>query len=170
MRDVTGKTPGAVAAIAAFAVALLLAAIPASAAGDETPLAVATRFARAFESQDFATVRALFTPDAMVSRVALSASGEPSFYRFTAAVWTADAERNHVHLRDARLEILDSSTETLEQGAIVSMRYRFSGKAGTRSFVSNGIDTYSLIRTGGEWKVLQYGYLERIEFFAEDKP
>jgi len=175
MREATGRMP---AALAAFAVALPLIAFQASAAAapgaaaprQESPLEAATRFARAFESQDFATVRALFTPDAMVSRVALSPSGEPSFHRFTATVWTADAERNHVHLQDVHLEILDSATESLEQGAVVSMHYRFSGRAGTRSFVSNGIDTYTMIRPGGEWKVLQYSYIERIDFFSGEKP
>jgi hypothetical protein len=153
----------------ALALGSLLLATPAefqgSAAGKEAPLAVATRFARAFESQDFTTVRALFAPDAMVSRVALSQKNEPSFSNFTAKAWTDDAERNHVYLRDVRLEILESSTQKLEWGAVVSLRYRFSGKAGPRSFVSNGIDTYSLVPVDGSWRVLHYGYIERIEFF-----
>ncbi len=150
----------------------LLFAVPAAAgepagaaSSGETPLAVATRFARAFEQQDFATVRALFTPDATVSRVEVFRSGEPRFYRFSAADWAASAEENHAYLKDLRLELLDSSTATLEQGAVVNLRYRFTGRAGPRSFVSEGIDTYSLIRMAGSWRVLQYGYLERIEIF-----
>ena len=157
--------------LAALALSLL-SAIPegysaearGSSAERETPLAVVTRFARAFEKQDFAVVRALFAPGAMVSRVALSREGEPRFYRFSATAWLEDAERNHVHLRDVRLEILDSATESLEQGAVVSLRYRFSGRAGNRSFVSDGIDTYSLVRVDGSWRVLQYSYIEKIEF------
>jgi hypothetical protein len=169
-------TPRVSRTLAALALAFLLCAFsaghsegyaaeaPASPAGEETPLAVATRFARAFEKQDFAVVRALFAPDAMVSRVALSRDGEPRFYRFSSTAWLEDAERNHVHLRDVRLEILDSATQSLEQGAVVSMRYRFSGRAGNRSFVSDGIDTYSLVRMNGSWRVLQYSYIEKIEF------
>lgn len=142
----------------------LLRPLPAGAAG-ETPLEAATRFARAFESQDFATVRALFAPGAFVSRVELGKDGTPGFHRFSAEAWTADAERNHAYLKDVRLEILDSATQTLEQGAVVNLRYRFSGKAGSRSFVSNGIDTYSLIRMDGAWRVLQYDYFEKLDFF-----
>ena len=164
-------TPRVSRTLAALALAFLLCAVsdgyaaeaPTSPAVEETPLAAATRFARAFEKQDFAVVRGLFAPDAVVSRVALSRDGEPRFYRFSAKEWVDDAERNHVHLKDVHLEVLDSSTEALEQGAVVSMRYRFSGRAGNRSFVSEGIDTYSLIRVEGAWRVLQYFYIERIE-------
>jgi len=173
MRDMT---PRVSPTLAVLALAFLLRALsagpsegyaaqtPASPAAAETPLAAATRFARAFEKQDFAVVRGLFTPDAMVSRVALSRAGEPRFYRFSAKEWLDDAERNHVYLKDVRLEVLDSSTESLDEGAVVSMRYRFSGRAGNRSFVSEGIDTYSLIRVEGAWRVLLYFYIERIEF------
>jgi hypothetical protein len=158
------RMPFVSSALALALLALATGAIAAPPAADETPVQAATRFARAFEKQDFATVRALFAPGAFVSRVALAQSGEPSIHRYSAEDWTADAERNHVFLQDTRLEILDSSTETLEAGAVVSMRYRFSGRAGKRSFVSNGIDTYHLIRIGGGWRVLQYGYIERVDF------
>lgn len=165
-------TPRVSCTLAALVLGFLLCAVSAeyavaasaSPGREETPLAAATRFARAFEKKDFAAVRALFTPDAMVSRVALSRDSKPRFYRFGSKEWVDDAERNHVYLRDVRLEILDSATETLEQGAVVSMRYRFSGKAGNRSFISEGIDTYSLIRLDGSWRVLQYFYIEKIEF------
>lgn len=168
MRAIDPQVPRTVAALTLVA---LFFAVPATgeavgaATSEETPLAAATRFARAFERQDFVTVRALFTPDATVSRVELPRSGEPRFYRFSAAAWADSAERNHAHLQDLRLELLDSTTATLEQGAVVNLRYRFTGRAGQRSFVSEGIDTYSLIRMAGSWRVLQYGYLERIELF-----
>jgi hypothetical protein len=131
---------------------------------EETPLQAATRFARAFEAQDFATIRALFAPGAFVSRVALARSGEPGFHRYSAADWTADAERNHALLQDTRLEILESTVESLDAAAVVSMHYRFSGRAGKRFFVSNGIDTYHLIRMNGFWRVLQYGYIEQVDY------
>lgn len=153
----------------AGALALTLLVSAGAAGAEETPLEVATRFARAFERQDFATVRALLAPDAMISRVELSRSGEPRFHRFTAVAWADSAERNHAYLKDVRLEILDSAVETLEQGAVVNLRYRFSGRAGTRSFVSDGIDTYSLIRLDGAWRVLRYDYLERVELSEKEK-
>lgn len=160
-------TPRAWRALTVLALVLLLRppSAVAAEAREETPLEAATRFARAFESQDFATVRALFAPGAAVSRVELGQDGTPRFHRFSSEAWTADAERNHVYLKDMRLEILDSATQTLEQGAVVNLRYRFSGKAGSRSFVSNGIDTYSLIRVDGAWRVLQYDYFEKLDFF-----
>lgn len=156
-----GTTPmrGA-GALAALAVVFLLH----PAASEETPLAAATRFSRAFESQNFATVRSLFAPGAMVTRLAVDGDGTPAVSRFSAETWAADAERNHVYLKEVRLEILDSTTQTLEQGAVVSLRYRFVGKAGSRSFVSNGVDTYWLIRLGGAWRVLEYGFIEKIDF------
>jgi hypothetical protein len=153
------------------AAALVLASLlfAGSASAEEAPLAAATRFARAFERQDFATVRALFAPDAMVSRVVLSRSAEPRIYRFSAAAWTDSAERNHGYLKDVRLEILDSTTQALEQGAVVSLRYRFSGRAADHPFTNDGIDTYWLIRVDGAWRVLQYGFIEEIELSAETK-
>ena len=145
-------------------VVVLLFAASLRAAEPEPPEAVATRFARAFESQDFATVRSLLAPEATVLRVALSRSGPPKHSRFTAQEWADDAERNHAFLKDMKLEILDTRTEAFEHGAVVNVRYRFTGKAGPRSFVTNGIDTYSMVPREGSWRILQYSYLELLEF------
>jgi hypothetical protein len=41
----------------------------------ETPLEVARRFLRAFESKDFPTLRTLFAPNAMVASALISSSG-----------------------------------------------------------------------------------------------
>jgi hypothetical protein len=158
-------TPAILAVVALHCPLPTAAESPAALAGEEAPLGVATRFARAFENRDFATVRALFAPGAMVTRLDLGAAGGPAVGRFTAEAWTDEAESSHVVLKEVRLEILDSTTQTLELGAVVCLRYRFAGKVGKRSFVSNGVDTYWLIRLGGAWRVLEYGYIEKLDFF-----
>jgi hypothetical protein len=91
-----------------FSIAALLFAASLAAAEPERPEAVATRFARAFESRDFATVRSLLAPEATVLRVALSRTGPPKHFRFAAREWADDAERNHAFLKDMKLEILDT--------------------------------------------------------------
>ena len=148
--------------------ALFLAAVL-PAAEREAPTAVALRFSRAFESQDFATVRSLFAPEATVLRAALSRTGPPQHSRFTAREWADDAERNHVFLKDMKLEILETRTEAFEHGAVVSLRYRFTGRAGQRAFVTNGIDTYSMVPVESSWRILQYSYIELLEFPSVSK-
>jgi hypothetical protein len=135
-----------------------------AAAEREPPSAVATRFARAFETRDFTTVRSLLAPEAVVQRAALSRTGPPRHSRFTARGWADEAERNHAFLKDMKLEILDTQTLGFDHGAIVNLRYRFTGRAGQRAFVTNGIDTYAMVPVEGSWRILQYSYIELLEF------
>jgi len=128
-----------------------------------TPQAAALRFERAFEAADFPTLRKLFLPEAMVVRTALSSEGDAEQFHFTAKQWTDDAEQSHVMLRDVHLEILDTAVVRQPWGAVVNVRSRFSGRAGRHSFVSNGIDSFTMVELDGAWRVLQYAYLERLE-------
>lgn len=146
------------AGLPARAVAQVPAGVPA-----EPPLDAAVRFVRAFETRDFATVRSLLADDATIVRVSLSRTAAPQVQRFSARAWADEAERNHAYLRDLRLDLLETSESRVEPGAVVSLRYRFTGKAGSASFVSDGIDTYALIPVDGRWRVLQYSYIERLE-------
>ena len=129
----------------------------------EPPLDAAVRFVRAFEARDFDTVRSLLADDATIVRVSLSRTAAPQVQRFSARAWADEAERTHAYLRDLRLDLLETAESRLEQGAVVSLRYRFTGKAGNSPFASDGIDTYSLIPVEGRWRVLQYSYVERLE-------
>lgn len=131
----------------------------------EEPVAVALRFARAFEKKDFATMRSLLTENATIVRTALSRTAAPQIQRSSASAWADEAERNHAFLRDLRLDVLAAMESRLDQGAVVNLRYRFTGKAGKTPFVSDGIDTYLLIAVQGRWRILQYSYLERLELF-----
>lgn len=144
-----------------IALAMWLAA--SGALAQETPTATATRFLRAFEQKDFATVRALLADDATVIRTSLSPKGPPQNQRAPGAAWAQEAETNHAYLRDLKLDLLESSELRIDGGAVVNLRYRFSGLAGKAAFVSDGIDTYILIPAQGGWKILQYNYIERLE-------
>jgi hypothetical protein len=128
-----------------------------------TPQAAALRFERAFEAADFAALRQIFLPEAMVVRTALSSEGDAEQFHFTAKQWTDDAEQSHVMLRDVHLEVLDTAVVRQPWGAVVNVRSRFSGRAGRHSFVSNGIDSFTMVERDGAWRVLQYAYLERLE-------
>lgn len=131
---------------------------------DGEPLAVILHFARAFEKKDFATLRGILTEDAAILRTSLSRGAAPRTHRFSARDWADEAERNHAALRDLKLEILGSASSRLSpDAAVVHLRYRFTGKAGKTPFVSDGIDTYSLVRLQGRWRVCQYAYIERLE-------
>lgn len=144
-------------------IALAMWLLASAAAAQETPTAAATRFLRAFEQKDFTTVRALLAGDATVIRTSLSPNGPPQNQRASGAAWVQEAETNHAWLRDLKLDLLESSELRIEQGAVVNLRYRFSGLAGKAAFVSDGIDTYILIPAQGGWKILQYNYIERLE-------
>lgn len=144
-------------------IALAMWLLASSAAAQETPTTTATRFLRAFEQKDFATVRALLADDATVIRTSLSPNGPPQNQRASGAAWVQEVETNHAWLRDLKLDLLESSELRIEQGAVVNLRYRFSGLAGKAAFVSDGIDTYILIPAQGGWKILQYNYIERLE-------
>lgn len=124
------------------------------------------RFERAFEAADFGTLRHLFSPDAVVVRTALSSDGTAEQFHYPATQWTDDAEASHQALRDTHLEILDTAVVHHPWGAVVDVRSRFRGRAGKQSFLSDGIDSYSMVQAGGAWRIVQYGYLERFSMPA----
>lgn len=145
-------------------VAAFLVCLPGLAgAQDAAPAEIAVRFLRAFEQKDFATVRLLLTDDATIVRTVLSRTAAPEVRQFSARAWADEAERTHAYLRDLQLDLLETAESRIDQGAVVSLRYRFTGKAGNTPFVSDGIDTYSMIPVQGQWRILQYSYIERLE-------
>lgn len=148
--------------------AAVLATLPASLAladdAKSAPADVARQFLSAFEKKDWATVRTLFAPNAVVSTVNLSREGQPQTAQATAEQWLAQIEKELAPVTSIKLELLDTSTLSFDQGANVSVRFRATGKAGEASFTNNGIDTYSLVQVGGAWKILRYGTFELLEF------
>lgn len=158
-----GIVPAGAAAPAAPAAADRSSVAPGQAAGTQTPQGAALRFERAFEAADFSTLRKLFLQEALVVRTTLSSQGVAEQFHFTAKQWTDDAEASHVMLRNVHLEVLDTAVVRQPLGAVVNVRSRFSGLAGRHSFVSNGIDSFTMVEVDGAWRVLQYAYLERLE-------
>lgn len=135
-------------------------------AGDPArePAEVATRFLRAFEKKDFQTLRTLFAPGAVVSTVNLAHDGPPAVAYKTVDEWLEQAQKELAPVTSIQLEMLDTSALSFDQGATVSVRFRATGKAGDQSFTNNGIDTYSLTRIDGTWRILRYGTFELLEF------
>jgi ketosteroid isomerase-like protein len=128
------------------------------------PTEVAHEFLRAFEKKDWATVRTLFAPNAVVSTVSLTRDGQPQVAYVTAGEWLAQIEKELAPVTSIKLELLDTSALAFEQGATVSVRFRSTGKAGEQSFTNNGIDTYSLTPAEGTWRIVRYGTFELLEF------
>ena len=152
-----------------LATALVALWAPGAALADEAqgggPAEVAHQFLRAFEKQDWAAVRSLFAPNAVVSTVNLAREGEPTVAYLTAEQWSAQAEKELAPVTAIALELLDTSVLSFDQGATVSVRFRSTGKMGEEaSFTNNGIDTYSMTRVGGTWRILRYGTFELLEF------
>jgi hypothetical protein len=136
-----------------------------AAEAENTPSAVAHQFLRAFEKKDWATLRTLFAPNAVVSTVDLAHEGSPEVAYLTAEQWLAQTEKELQPVTSIALDLLDTSTLSFDQGATVSVRFRSQGKTGEKAFTNNGIDTYSMIRTGGVWRIVRYGTFERLEFY-----
>jgi hypothetical protein len=128
------------------------------------PTEVAHQFLRAFEKKDWATIRTLFAPNAVVSTVNLTRDGQPQVAYSTAEEWLAQIEKELAQVSSIKLELVDTSVLSFDQGASVSVRFRSSGKAGEQSFTNNGIDTYSLTPAGGSWRILRYGTFELLDF------
>lgn len=127
------------------------------------PAAVARQFLRAFEKKDWAAVRTLFAPEAVVSTVMLAREGGPTVAYLTAEQWLAQTEKEMAPVTFVALDLIDTSVLSFDQGATVSVRFRSTGKIGERSFTNNGIDTYSLTQSGGTWRILRYGTFELLE-------
>jgi len=148
------------------AVVLGVAGMPAAARAGETasgPAEVAHQFLRAFEKKDWATVRSLFAPNAVVSTVDLAKEGAPTVGYLPVDQWIAQTEKELAPVTAIQIDLLDTSTLSFDQGATVSVRFRSHGKAGERSFTNNGIDTYSMAQVGGAWRILRYGTFELLE-------
>ncbi len=152
------------AACAAFLTVILAVPGGAETVQPDSPTEVATRFLRAFEKKDFQAVGSLFAPEAMTSAVNLSRNGPPDLAYVTAAQWVQEAEKELAQIDTIKLEILDVKTLEFEQAAIVAARFHASGKAGNKSFTNDGIDTYSMVRVDGAWKILHYTFIELLEF------
>lgn len=154
----------AVPGCALLLAAALVAPARAEAVAPGSPADVATRFLRAFEKKDFATVRSLFAPGAVASTVNLQKSGPPQIAYQTGEEWVEAISKELAGVDTIKIDFLGVETLEFDQGATVSIRFRATGKAGDKSFTNDGIDTYAMIRADDAWKVLQYSYIELLEF------
>jgi len=151
--------------IVAAALALLLTPVAVLAEdAKDGPAEVSHQFLRAFEKKDWATVRSLFAPKAVVSTVSLAREGAPFVAYLTAEEWAAQTEKELPPVTSIKLDVLDTSVLAFDQGATVSVRFHSAGKAGEQSFTNNGIDTYSMTLVKGAWRILRYGTFELLEF------
>ncbi|MFY9820303.1 MAG: nuclear transport factor 2 family protein [Thermoanaerobaculia bacterium] len=151
----------------AVVVALALSLAPVAGLAEDAkggPAEVAHQFLRAFEKKDWATVRSLFAPKAVVSTVSLSRQGAPEVAYLTAQEWAAQTEKELAPVTSIKLDVIDTSVLTFDQGATVSVRFHSAGKAGAQSFTNDGIDTYSMTTVNGAWRILRYGTFELLEF------
>jgi ketosteroid isomerase-like protein len=153
-----------IAACAALLAAALAVPGRAETAKPDSPADVATQFLRAFEKKDFKTVSSLFAPGAVTSAVNLKRNGPPELAYAPAAQWVQEAEKGLAQIDTIKLELLDVKTLEFAEAATVSVRFQAAGKAGDMSFTNNGIDTYSMVRVDGAWKILHYTFIELLEF------
>jgi ketosteroid isomerase-like protein len=144
-----------------LAVTFMLAAGPVLA---EEPAEVAKRFLQLFEKKDFATIRGLFAPGAVVSTVDLSRTDPPKTAQKAAGEWIDQISKELEPVTFNKIEVLETSTLSFDQGATVAIHFRSSGKAGEHTFTNEGIDTYSLTKVDGAWRIVRYGTFERLEF------
>ncbi len=144
-----------------LAVTFVLAAGPVLA---QEPADVAKRFLQLFEKKDFAAIRGLFAPGAVVSTVDLSRTEPPQVGQKAAGEWIDQIAKELEPVTFNKIEALETSTLAFDQGATVSIRFRSSGKAGDHTFTNEGIDTYSLTKVDGAWRIVRYGTFERLEF------
>ncbi len=130
----------------------------------ETPLEVGRRFLRAFEAKDFQAIRSLFAPNAMVASTLLSSSGPHQMDYLTVDEWIKEAEAELSGVQDFKIDPVETSELLFETGATVSIRFRITGRAGKRSFVTDGVDTYAMVRVDGAWRIQRYSYIEQLKF------
>jgi hypothetical protein len=149
---------------AIFLAAILAAPAYADTAKPGSPAEVATRFLRSLEKKDFQTLRTLFAPGAVASTVNLSRSGPPALAHATGEEWVQGIEKEFAGVDTIKIEILDVETLDFDQGATVSIRFRATGTAGAKSFTNDGVDTYAMVSVDGAWKIVQYSYIELLEF------
>jgi len=150
----------------AVATALVCVGFPAAAdsAATGSPEEVATRFLKAFEQKDIDTVVSLFAPGALVQRARLTEAA-PELAHFGAQEWAEDAKSGIAGVQDFKIEVLEISSLSFDEGTTVSVRFRATGRVGENSFfINHGVDSFSLTRIEGEWRVLLYNSMEKLEF------
>lgn len=130
---------------------------------EETPVAVAKRFLRAFEQKDFQAIRTLFAPNAVVASTLLSASGRHELDYKPLEDWIKEAEQEVAQIQDFKIEPLEDSVLSFATGAAVSIRFHSSGRVGKTTFVTEGVDTYAMVRVDGAWRILRYSYIEQMK-------
>ena len=159
---------GRAAACAILLAALLAPALTASADAEKaqpgSPAEVATQFLQSLGAKDFRTMRSLLAPGAVASTVNLSRSGPPQIAYSTGEEWVQGIEKEFAPVNSIKIDLLKVETLEFDQGATVSIRFRATGTAGDKSFTNEGIDTYAMVRVDGAWKILQYSYIELLEF------
>lgn len=161
--------------LSCLATALLLAAlaVPGAAAAQEgelysTPEAVARLFFAAFERKDFTTLRSLFLPEAVVSRVRVTAAGGTEAVQLSAGDWAAAAEADLTPVEELAIDLLEVRSLTFAEGASVSVLFQATGHAGGRAFVNDGVDTFGLIPVKGSWRIAQYASFEALKLTAAE--
>lgn len=163
------------AVFAAFALTGLLSALGApvsSVAADEgdtkmaetqTAEELATHFLEIFAQKDIDTVSTMFAPGALVQRARLS-DGPPELVSFEAQAWAEDARQGIASVEDFKIEVLDVVSASFGEGITVSVQFRATGRVGENTFfINNGVDSFSFIQMGGEWKIALYNSMEKLE-------
>ena len=125
---------------------------------------VATDFLEVFAQKDIDTVAALFAPGALVQRARLT-EGAPEVASFDAQEWAEDARNGIAGVEDFKMEILDVASASFGEGVTVSVQFRATGRVGENTFfINNGVDSFSMIRIDGEWRIILYNSMEKLEF------
>lgn len=154
-----------VAAVSAPSGPLLSAAeVEDAAVAAASPADVAKQFFSAFTAKDIDTVLALFAPGALVQRARLESEGLPDLAQFGAPEWAESARAGIADIRNFQMEILEVAAVEFGPGVTVSVRFRATGQVGENiSFVNNGVDSFSMIRIEGAWRIVLYNSMEKLE-------
>lgn len=136
-------------------------------AGDDGAQAaeeVATRFLQLFAEKDLDAVDALFAPAALVQRARLT-DELPELAAFGAREWADDARQGIASVEDFKIEVLDVTSLSFGEGITVSVLFRATGRVGESTFfINNGVDTFSLVEMEGDWRIVLYNSMEKLEF------
>lgn len=158
------------AALLSTLVAAVIAAavLPAHAAGDTGPpeevaVSLARDFLSAFAAKDLDRVASMFAPTAHVQRARV-ATEPPELAQFaTATDWLAEAGRGIQSVRDFEIEVLETSALAFDGGVNVAVRFRATGSVGEGvRFVNDGVDTFSMARADGAWRIVLYNSFEKL--------
>jgi len=161
----TMAVAGRRALLPALAVLMLLpwGATSLLAEDDHDPEQWARHFMELFEAQDLDTIATLFAPGALVQRARLGGEA-PEFAHFAAAAWVADTREGIAAVEDFKMEVLEVTSLGFGEGTTVCVRFRATGRVGeNRFFINNGVDSFSFSQMGGEWKIVLYNSMEKLE-------